>query len=219
MSDNKIALSEETEHQIVEVANESLELVIVDNDSYSRAGELLVSHEALKKVIVAKFKTPKSKAHDSWKEIVAWEKEEIARLTPSITNLNKQMTAWVVEQEKLRKAEEARLLREAEKKAEEEQLAAAVEAEAQGDSEEAGAILEEPVFTPPPVVEKSVPKVSGQTMSTTWRYKITDLNKIPRQYMIPDEKALNALVKAQKERTNVPGIKAYPEHKMRGVRQ
>lgn len=217
MSENQ--LSPEVKQEITEVSNEALELAVIDNDSYARAGELLVLNSGLKKKIEAFFKPLKQAQDKAKKVILDAEKAEIAKITPNIEHLNMNMTVWNLKQEKIRKAEEDRLRREAEAKAEEEQLQAAIEAEAQGNSNEAEEIMEEPVFVPPPVVEKSVPKVAGQTMSTNWKWKLKDINKLPRQYMIPDEVALNALVRAQKERTNIPGIEVYPENKMRGVRQ
>lgn len=217
--ENSLVLPEEVTKGMVVTEEEILALKVVDNDSYLKAGHYVDLRKALKKEIKDKLDPICDATNKAHKKATAFRKEQLDKLIPADKYLDNQMTTWNVEQERLRKIEEDRLRREAEKKAEEQQLADAMEAEAQGADEEAEAILNEPVQVAPPIVEKTVPKVSGQTMTTTWRYKVTDQNKIPRQYMIPDEKALNALVKAQKDRTNIPGIEVFAENKMRGVRQ
>ena len=87
-----------------------------------------------------------------------------------------------------------------------------------GNSEEATEILNEPVYVAPPVVEKAVPKVEGQTMTTTWKWRVKNEHMIPRQYMKIDEVAVNAAVRSLKDKTQITGIEIYPESKMRGVR-
>ncbi len=209
----------EMEHEITTVGEQALALKVIDAKTYSEAGEIMVLHKNLEKKIKTYFKPLKEAAHKAWKTICNRENEEVAKLLPTIYYLNKELTTWNIEQEKLRRAEEDKLRREAEKKAEEEKLAAALEAEKAGAKEEAEEILNEPVYVAPPIVEKTVPKVSGQTMTTTWRWRLQDINKVPRQYLKPDEIALNAVVRALKGNAKIEGIEVYPESSMRGVRQ
>lgn len=205
--------------EIETVQSVATSLMVVDNQTYSEAGEFLTTIKKVKKTIEEYFKPLKDSAHKSWKGLCDREKQEIDKLTPALDHLNKQMTVWNVSQEKLRKAEEDRLRLEAIKREEEERLQAAIQAEAEGAKEEAEAILNEPAYLPPPIVEKFVPKQPGLAMTTIWRWRLKDINLVPRQFLIINEVALNAHVKNLKERSNVPGIEVYETHNMKGVRQ
>jgi len=209
----------EIEQEINTVGGQALSLVVKDNATYSQAGGILVLHKNLEKKIKAYFKPLKDSAHKAWKIICNRENEEIEKLEPAIKHLNKQMTTWNLEQERIRKEQEDKLRREAEKAEEERRLQSALEAEKAGAKEEAEAILNEPVFVPPPIVEKTTPKVAGQSMTTTWRWKLEDINLVPRQYLTTNDTAINAVVRSLKDKTNIAGIKIYPESSMRGVRQ
>ncbi|MBT9138984.1 MAG: hypothetical protein DDT31_01564 [Syntrophomonadaceae bacterium] len=216
---NELAAKEqEIEKSIGSVQTAATSLIITSHDTYSEAGDWLVTIKKVKKTIEEFFKPMKDAAHKSWKAVCDKEKQELDKLSPALNHLNKQMTDWNVAQERLRRLEEDRLRREAEKAEEDRRLQAAIEAEQAGEKEEATAILEEPLYVPPPIVEKTVPKQAGLAMTTTWRWRLKDINLVPRQFLNINETALNAHVKNLKDRSNVPGIEVYPESSMRGVR-
>ena len=209
----------EIENEVILKRSDALSLTVVSNETYSQAGELLVMHKGLKKRIEDYFKPLKESAHKAWKTICNRENEEIAKLEPAISHLNKQMTTWNIEQERIRKEKEEQLRREAEKAEEERRLADALQAEKEGKKEEAEAILSEPAYVPPPIVEKTIPKVAGQTMTTNWKWRLKDINLVPKQYLQINEVAVNGIVRSLKDKTEIAGIEVYPEHSMKGVRQ
>jgi hypothetical protein len=98
--------------------------------------------------------------------------------------------------ERRRQEEEQRRLEAEERKRQE---AAAAEAAAQlerdGRTEEAEAVLQDaidsPVVTVPP---PPPPKVSGVAVRETWDFRIKDSARIARVFLVPDEKAIRALV-------------------------
>lgn len=119
---------------------------------------------------------------------------------------------------------------EAERKAEEERaLAAAIQLEKLGDmnavddalrvagdkqaeaQQEAAAIQAEPVYIPPVILPKETPKIQGLSFRTAWKYRITTEALIPRQYLIPDEKKIGAVIRASQGKINIPGITPYEE--------
>jgi hypothetical protein len=122
--------------------------------------------------------------------------------------------------------EQARILAEAQRKAQEEAEALerekreqeAAEMEAQGVSEEE---VEE--FIAAPVVAIAAPvaptyeKASGVSRRENWGAVVTDLKalakavgagKVPVDYILPNQSALNARAKADKSTMNVPGVVA-----------
>ena len=209
----------EIENEVILKRSDALSLTVVSNETYSQAGELLVMHKGLKKRIEDYFKPLKDAGYKAWKAICNRENEEIEKLQPALKHLNAELVKWNNEQERIRKAEEDRLRWEAEKAEEERRLANALQAEKEGKKVEAEEILSEPVYVPPPIVEKTVPKINGQTMTTNWKWRLKDINLVPRQYLITNDVAINQVVRALKDKTNISGIEIYPEQAMKGVRQ
>lgn len=59
--------------------------------------------------------------------------------------------------------------------------------------------------------QANVPKVAGLRVGETWEGYVVDASIIPREFLIPDVKALLAVTKTRKGDTNIPGWKV--EHK------
>ena len=108
-------------------------------------------------------------------------------------------------------AEQRRLTEIARKQEEERRLADALEAEKEGKVEEAQAILEEEVFVPTPVVHIDTPKVDNRKYATRWSWKVTDINKVPREYLKVDDIMMNSLVRSRKGQTRIPGIEVFED--------
>ncbi|MBL7686227.1 MAG: hypothetical protein JNK65_09385, partial [Deltaproteobacteria bacterium] len=97
-------------------------------------------------------------------------------------------------------------------KEEDERLAQAIQAESDGlISEEVDSILETPTFCAPRILPSETPKVSGIASKTTWKFRIVNKKLIPREYLIPDEKAIGGIARSLGERANIPGVEFYPE--------
>ena len=91
-------------------------------------------------------------------------------------------------------------------------LAEAAAAEAAGDKEEAAAIISAPTYVPAVILEKTVPKMAGGPVyRTITKFRIVDVNLIPRVYMVPDEVKIGGVVRALKRATDIPGIEVYEE--------
>ena len=213
--------TKEIEKELIKVEINAIALQVTDNETYAQAGTLLIGYKELGKTIKDYFKPLKENTHKAWEVICDREKEELDKLQPGIQHLNKQMVTYNIEQEQIRKAEEDRLRDEAEKAERERRLGLVLKAVEAGEEEEAKAILEEPGFIPPPIVEKTVPKQVGLAMVTIYKWRLVDINKVPKPYLQlrVNEAAVNQTVKALKAQTNIPGIEVYSEQSMRGVRK
>ena len=137
-----------------------------------------------------------------------------------------------VAEEARRKEEEIRrqqaaALREQQRIEEEARMKAAIEAEASGagpevvyailDTEpsvttaEMLAALEQPVSVAPEPVTPQIQRVAGVGLRDNWKFEVTDPNKVPREYLIIDEKKIGAVVRAMKLQANIPGVRVYNE--------
>lgn len=151
--------------------------------------------------------------------------ELIDPLSAAAARLQKILTAYQIEQERLARAEAVRL-----KKAEEdaalmeaqrlqriadETRAAGNTATADAMQAQAEAVVQQaaaaPVFAPIPT--ETVKGVYGATAfgRTNWKWRVINPGAIPREWLIPDEKTIGAHVRARKDKTAIPGIEAYQE--------
>lgn len=180
-------------------------------EDYTRAGNILLTIKEIRKKIENTFKPIKQKMDAAKKEVLDQEKAADKPLAEAESYIKPLIAGYLAEQEKIRLAEEARLREIARKEEEERQLQAALAAEAEGQNEEAEAIISAPVQAAPIVVPKTVPKVPGVNMRKEWKFRIINPALIPREYLIPDEKKIGQIVRALKEQTKIPGIEVYSD--------
>lgn len=184
---------------------------VVDNDSYARAGEILLVVKDLRKEIGKVFDPIIEKAHAAHKEAVSQKKKAEEPLVKAEMIIKPRLAAYNTEQERLRKEAEAKLQADLKKQEEDRKLEDAVAAEASGDREAAERILEEPTLSPVVVIPKTVPKVTGISFQKRWTYRIVDESKIPHEYLQVNEVKIGQVVRAMKDLTNIPGIEVYSE--------
>lgn len=223
-----IQIEPKIEQEIASINDKALSLIVIDAETYVIAGELLNSYKEMEKHIKLYFEPLEKTAHAAWKVLCDRENEEFNKLKPASTHLNKQMTDWYVAEEEKRKAEEIRLRQEAIKREEEERLAAAIELEKEGYKEEAKAIINEPVYVPPPILERIQPKVAGLGIRITWEAIVIDkmtlvkavaAGQSPLEAVEPNMTFLNSQARALKGSLKYPGVVAKENKSMSGVRK
>ncbi len=107
----------------------------------------------------------------------------------------------------------------AQKAAEDKRLAEAAMLEAAGRKAEAEAVIAAPVHVVvAPIVQPIIPDRTpayqapkGVATTVRWKARIVNADIIPREWLIPNETAINAHVRAQGERHGIPGVEAYSE--------
>jgi hypothetical protein len=187
-------------------------LQITSSETYTLAAQLWQDIRAMRKEVDAAFQPIRERAHAAWKETIAQHKKIDDPLAANERTVKQAMESYDAIQERKRREEEARLREIARKEEEERRLAEAVMAEQEGDQETAEVIMEEPVYVPPVVVPKSVPKVAGgPVFRTIWKARVINENMIPREYMAPDMVKLNKMASAMKGALKIPGVEFYSE--------
>lgn len=171
---------------------------VTDDASLSRAAELLTGGKALAKSIEEAFAPAKKAAHEAWKRITALETSLLTPLKTAETLLKGLIGGYQYEQDKLRRAEEQRLAAEAQRRRQDELEAQAVELEAAGQHQEAEALVDEIIASPPPapVVTIPKPKVEGITTAMVNKFEILDKLKLKPEFLIADESRIRKLVQA-----------------------
>jgi len=129
----------------------------------------------------------------------------------AIANLFKQgeadakklLKAFDEEQERVRREAAEKLRREAEEILRKQQEEAAAKLEAEGKIDEAIETLDAPlpeVAAPEVRLESS----TGNAYRDGWRHEVTDVNAVPRQFLIVDDKALAAYARAANGKGHAP---------------
>ena len=126
-----------------------------------------------------------------------------------------QERAWREKEEAARKEAE-RLA--AEGKAEEAEKAR-IEADKAATKAAERAAQAQEIFVPVPVLTSKVEKIAGIGTRTIWKCRIVDVNKIPRQYMIPNEKMLGEIARTLKASLAIEGVEFYQESIISSNRQ
>jgi exonuclease VII large subunit len=130
--------------------------------------------------------------------------------------LTKAIMAYTDEQEKKRRELQDKLQREADEKARKEQerlQARADKWEEKGNTDKAEALREKADEVVPDAVPVvlTMPTPKGLSYRDNWKAVVVDINMVPREYMIPDQKALDKIMQATKGTVKIPGIKAVNE--------
>ncbi len=220
----------EAEQKVIEetalaVPGKATALVITTDEELSAAGKMLTEIKKIQKQINASFDPVIKTAHSAHREAVALKKTVSAPLVQAEGIIKPKIAQYAAEQEKIRKAEEDRIRKEAEdrekaeaeKRAleEEKRLKEAADLEVQGKTEEAEAVLDAPVLDTPaaplPVKPKAAAKVEGVAVKQIWKFRIVDADKIPREYMLPNETLIGKIVRSSSGAVQISGVEIYSE--------
>lgn len=176
------------------------EIIVVDQDTYVQANDLIGKLQTVRKEVVARFADPKKKAAEAHKAICALEKDFLNPLDSRISALKNSTTNWYAAEQARIRAEEDRKRREAEEAA---RLAA--EAEAQGETEMAQEAVIEATMAQASV--SVMPKVKGTSMREVYRAVVVDVNALPREYMMPNQAMIDKVVQSTKGALQIPGVR------------
>lgn len=220
-----MAIVERDEQEVAlrEQAKEALVLsssfVVKDANDYETAMEFQKTLKGRKKEIEAHFKPMVEAANKAHKAVTKKKNEYLEPIKEAMNNIALVCGDYL---EVVRKAEEVEAAKRREEAAEEarkavEEHAAKVEAEDPGKAVALREVAEEAAQDAAAAVEVEetvAPKVSGQVVRKNWKFEIVDASKIPDEYMIPDEKAIGAMVRAKDGEIEIPGVRVYCETKV-----
>lgn len=195
------------------VAAFAQDVKIVTEADYENAAEYLKTCKLLEKEI-AEFMSPIVRAaHEAHKAAKERENSLIGPIREASLKVSRVMGAFREEAERQLRIEQQIALERARA---EQQAAVADYADslaAEGMETEAQAVLKAvPAIEIEHVqVANNVPHVKGTSARKTWKFEIVNSAAIPRQFLIPDERAIGALVRAQGAECNIPGVRVWAE--------
>jgi hypothetical protein len=207
---------QELEKEVGSVPERAKTFVITTNEDFERAGELLKTIKGLRAEVDGTFDPIIGKAHEAHKEALAQKRKYEAPLAEAEGLLKPKLSAYLQEQERLRKAEELRLEQAARAEEERQRLENAVVLDEMGETDAANTLLEEPVVSVPVFVPRQAPKVTGIVATKTYSAQVTNLQeliravadgKVPAMAIQANTVFLGQQARAMKDTFNYPGVK------------
>lgn len=188
-------------------------LTVTDAHTYALAGEKLRGLKGLSRKITDWFEPLVTAANRAHKELTTRRADTLRPIEDECRRIDRQMSAWKLEQDRLARAEAARLAREEQERQKAIALEEAVTLEAQGMPAEAAAVVEQAIAAPAPFVPvaPAAPKVEGLSHRSVWKFEVVDKALIPAEYLVVDEKAIGGVVRALKGNTRIPGVRVFEE--------
>ena len=194
------------------------ELKITDQATLTQANEYLKQAKQIRAEIDKTFDPHIAQLHKSHKELLAEKRRFTDPLEQAEKILRPAIGTYLHEQEQ-RALEADRARRRAEQEAEkiaDEATDLSYALIKNGDLEEAKKIADDAkaevrqtLDSRPEALE--APVTEDIQKRTTWHFEITDEAAIPREYLMINEKKIGQVVRAMKDQTRIPGIRAYPK--------
>lgn len=208
--------TEKIEKSIKPVVAQAGSILIDSPETYTGAIDFLKEVKGAQKRVSDFFAPMKTAAYDAWKAICSREKEVLGPLTEAESEVKRKALTYQREEERKRAEEERRLQAEADEAARKERERLEKKAAKLKTPEKREALLEEAKTIEAPVISiaSRAQKVVGVATRKIWRARITDEKAIPREWLVPNEKALNEFAKATKGKMVVPGVEFYAEENL-----
>jgi len=190
------------------------QIIITDNNGYLEADERLRRIKVKEKELLD-IRLTLTRPVDGWKaQIMDYFRPVQEALAKRKSMYDSAMTRWRQEQEKRDREEEKHLQEIARKEEEKKRLALqkrAKKAEEKGNIERAEELQEqaEEVYVSIPIVSSTIPKVKGTYVVKTWKYRIIDISKVDRKWLVPNDKMLSDFARATKGYETIKGIEFY----------
>lgn len=189
------------------IVRKAEKIAVSDQKTLSVAETMLVQVKDLINGITEYFEDAVHKAFEAHKAIVAKRKEAVEPLRNAEKILKAGIKDYLVEEARKRREEEER--REFEQQALLEKLAKQKDAGKEKAADRTIEQIQEVHEETMKIEEK--PALSGTSTRKTWKWRVTDISIIPREYFNLNEILINNVVKANKGNTRIPGIEVYED--------
>lgn len=227
----------ELARQSTDLLTQAREFTIDNPQAAQDAGQLLRIVKGLKDEVTETFDPIVEQTHKAWKSALGARAKHMEPICAADVELRNKMAKYQHkldadrQAEIRRKQEEAEAVererRERERAAQMEQIEAqrkaAAAAKKAGDEQRAAEMREQankqaaaareaaaaPIIVAPVVAPPPVAKVEGVSVRMVPDFRIVDASKIPSKFMLPNEKAIRAVVNALGEQAAIPGVEVF----------
>lgn len=181
---------------------------IADTDEFEKAVTFVQEIKVLMDEIDATFDPIIKIQNQAHKRTIEAKRKYANPLQRAESIVKDKMKEYHLSRERQRKAKEAALREEAKNEEKNRRFQHALTASRDGNHQEANAILSSPVITPLIRVESET-NHDAVSFRDVWKFEIVDPALIPEQYKTIDEKKIRGIVKALKDKTDIPGVRVF----------
>jgi len=207
------------ETQALTMAERAKQIQIIDDETLYKANEFMHGCRQLEKKIDDKMDPLIKKANELHRDTLATKREMKDPITQARERVDPKIISYKhkIEEEIRAQEEEKERKIEEERKKKEEALKKAAELEEAGDQEAAEEELEkaeaseeeEELLSLEPKFKVKAPETKGTATVRYWKFRLKDLNKVPRRYLKLDETKVGADVRKSNGKIDIPGIENY----------
>lgn len=197
------------ERHSVDLESEVRSLSVVDQASFQRATELMNTVKAIGREIDSAFDPIIKAQHEAHKKAVATKKRYLEPLTRAEAAVKERLKAYYSAQQAGQKVATGAQTEELRGSAERRLIQRAFEAERNGDVEQARQILDSRVMVP--LVSAGGDSFDGVDFRDTWKYEVVDERAVPDKYKTVNLKLIGQVVRALKDKAQIPGIRVFCE--------
>lgn len=217
---NNEIITQEVQVDINNAVHFAKALEVTDGKTYESAVSVVKVLQDKLKSIETIFKPHIERAHQQHKLLIAESKVHTMPIQVALDGVKYSMNQWTTQERKrvaeVERIKQAKLQAEAEERrlaeaAEMETIAPLMGLDAAETQQSVTQILNQPLHVPKAKAETFIPKMQDVQTRTNWKFEITDASLVPREYLIVDEKAVGAMVRARKGDTKIPGVRVYSE--------
>lgn len=210
--------AEQYEAQTKDLLVAANSITIATPQDYEAANDELKRIKTKAKELEDKRKSLTRPLDESKKRILELFRPALTFLADAEKHIKRQMIDFTNDQERLRRAEEARI-REQQRKEQEKLRKQAEKAAAAGKAEKAEALQEQAESMPPAFVPPATPKTSS-SIRKVWKARVKDKDALIKaaakrsdlQALLDvNETALGGMARALKSNLAIPGVEAYEE--------
>lgn len=213
-----INIASELKTQALAIPIEAKTIIVKDQGSLTAANDFLAEVKRMGQRIAETFDPQIYQAHKLHRSLIDEKKKFTDPLDLAEKLVKPKIAAYLADQQRIkREAEEARARAEEEaRKLAEKAVAKADKLEEKGESGKATEVIEqafakvEAITSAAPVIPDD-PETNGLSLRKEWKFIITDVKLIPREYMIPNEVKIRQVVRALKDEAKIPGVRVYSE--------
>ena len=189
---------------------------ITNDEELQAVGSVFKDAAGNIKVLEAHMKPQIDNAHATHKKLTTLRNTLTAPFKTIRADADKKLSAYRQEQERIAREKQAELDKKAREDAEATRLAEAEALEAQGNTEQADAVLEAPIIPEPVAPVAPIAKVQGLSGRKTYSAEVTDMVALckaigdgsqPHNLVTANSTALNGMARALKSNLNIPGVK------------
>jgi ParB-like chromosome segregation protein Spo0J len=190
-------------------------LEVTTAEDYESAAEVL-------KKLTAREKEVEAQKAKLWDPLAVLTKNVQAIFNPPLKVLeqakklvSEKMGQYALEQRNIA-AERQRLADREAEEAREKLLAKAERAADNGQTERAYVLEARAASFQAPTIQIETPQVAGVQLRERWLFEVTDPDKVPREYLMVDERLIRAEVNTSEGNTKIPGVRIWSTLKPQG---